>query len=218
LLLEAEATAAEGLTIARVTIVADNGWVLKSLVGDTASWEIPVEDREQTWELTGFNWNTKQTGIIDAETLEVGPVIPDGLRTIKLRSRTPVVILGAFVRTAGGQQPAIRPKDLQQALIASGPIAEWTTPLDGTTAPASCTVGLNRQVGTLWTRTETRGHDRSDRSCAVLPVRRGRDGGGRCSAGWRIPGADFGHDHDGCVGDHPTQRIRQIHRVGEWQQ
>lgn len=158
--LEAEVIAPEGLTVTRVTITADNGWVLESAgtVPELASWDIPLEERQQVWELTGFNWNTEQIGIINAETLEEGPVIPDGLRTIKLRAedsgggfseRTYVLLVD--------NNPPSAPQDLQYKLLTSGPAAGWTTPLDGTTAPASCTVGLNRQSGTAWARTETTG-------------------------------------------------------------
>lgn len=158
LLLEAEATAAEGLTISRVTITADNGWVLESASEVPAVWDIPVDEREQTWVLTGFNWNTEQTGITDIDDPTEHPVIPDGLRTIKIRAedsaggfseRTYVLLVD--------NNPPPAPKDLQQTLTAAGPAAKWTTPLDGTTAPASCTVGLNRQSGTTWARTVTTG-------------------------------------------------------------
>lgn len=158
LLLEAEATAAEGLTISRVTITADNGWVLESAGGVLASWDIPLDEREQTWVLTGFNWDTEQTGITDIEDPTEHPVIPDGLRTIKIRAedsgggfseRTYVLLVD--------NNPPSAPKDLQKTLTLAGPAATWTTPLDGTTAPASCTVGLNRQSGTTWARTETTG-------------------------------------------------------------
>jgi hypothetical protein len=156
--IEAEAIAVEGQTITKVTISADNGRILESDTGDIASWVIPAEEQEQTWTLTGFNWNTEQTGIIDAETGEIGPVIPDGLRTIKIRvedsgggfaERTYVLLVDNMAPMA--------PQDLQMQIVTSGPIASWTTPLDGTTLPPSCTAGLNKQTGTTWARSATTG-------------------------------------------------------------
>jgi len=144
--LAAEATAAEGRTISRVVLSADNGWPLQNISGTEAVWDIDTADREQSWSLTGFAWNTAQEGIIDAETLEVGPVIPDGLRTISIdvtdsgggrTERTYTFIVDNNKPSAPGV-PALE-------LSASGPTLTWAPSSDGTDPVTSYRLSLTRR-------------------------------------------------------------------------
>lgn len=152
--LAAEATAAEGQTISRVTITADNGWALENTIGTPAVWDFETDEREQSWSLTGFAWNTEQEGIIDAETLEVGPVIPDGMRTIKIdvtdsgggnTERTYTFLVDNLAPSTPGIPT--------QGLASTGSIASWAAASDGTDAVASYAVGLTGQaIGGSWAR------------------------------------------------------------------
>ncbi len=128
----AEAAATGGATITRVAITADNGWALQSTGGEDAVWDFEGDECEETWSLTNFAWNTRQEGIIDAETLEEGPVIPDGLRTITID----------VTDSAGGRtertytfvvdnNPPASPGIPYMEIIASGPTLTWSPSSDG---------------------------------------------------------------------------------------
>lgn len=143
----AEATAAEGLTISRVAITADNGWALQSTGGDDAIWDVDFEDREQSWSLTGFAWNTLQRGIINAETLEEGYVIPDGLRTITIdvtdsdggnSERT-------YTLLVDNHAPA-KPGMPGMELRTVGPVVTWAHASDGTDPAGTYRLSLIRRA------------------------------------------------------------------------
>ncbi len=128
----ADVLAVEGTTISRIAITADNGWALQSTTGEDAIWDFEGDEQPEEWSLTDFAWNTQQEGIIDADTLEEGPVIPDGLRTITIAvtdsgggssKRTYTFI----VDNIGPAAPGVP----QLAMTAAGPSLTWAPSSDG---------------------------------------------------------------------------------------
>lgn len=149
----AEVVANEGTTISRVAITADNGWTLENTSGTPAIWNWDGVDRPETWSLTDFAWDTEQEGIIDAETLEVGPVIPDGLRTITID----------VTDSAGGRtertytfvvdnNPPAPPGVPQMQITATGPTLTWAASSDGNDLAPGYNLDLKKRTKVIgWT-------------------------------------------------------------------
>lgn len=149
----ADVTAIEGTTISRIAITADNGWALQNTLGVDAIWNFEGDERPETWSLTNFAWNTRQEGIIDAETLEEGPVIPDGLRTITID----------VTDSAGGRtertytlvvdnNPPAPPGVPYMEVTAAGPSLAWAPSSDGNDLASGYLLDLTKRTKIVgWT-------------------------------------------------------------------